>query len=290
MQKIMIISFCFISTLYAMEQQPVRQACEWDAQMYSEGNLMQEKMAFEFLEQAKIDLVDKDIVDVGCGTGNISAIMAQKAKSVHGFDASTNMIDYDHAKYSNIPNLTFSCCSAEDFTSSIIYDLCTAFFCLHWVEDKKAVLQRIYENLKEGGQALGNITTASNKQHTSLQVFHEMLPGLSTIISFLKTINATQALGRSAIMDDEFENVLKSIGFKIVSIEKKALHYIFKNREEVAAFQRPQVMSRPFVQWVPKSLHEYLFNSFIDKYMEKFEKTEEGYLFSEETTVFHIQK
>ncbi len=272
MKKFIILSFCFISLLNGMEQQPKREAREWNAQDYANGNSFQEKMALEFLEQSNIDLFDKDVVDAGCGTGNISEIMAQKAKRVHGFDASLNMINYAREKYDNIPNLTFEHCFAEDFNSSIKHDLVTAFFCLHWFEDREAAFQRFYENLKPGGELLGTIHTTSNKKPIALDVFDDMFPNLKSIVTWLKSINVIQATGSSYPTDEELTTMLKEAGFKEISIEKKPLNLVFKNRDELITVERPIIMSRPLTQHIPEILLDYLFNSFIDKYIEKLEK------------------
>src|SRR5436190_1781220 len=104
MQKYILISLYSILSLNGMEEKTIREPREWNAQDYAKGNSFQERASLGFLKESNIDLSDKDIIDAGCGTGNISAIMAQKAKSVHGFDASANMINYARTTYGNIKN------------------------------------------------------------------------------------------------------------------------------------------------------------------------------------------
>ncbi len=291
MKKCIILSFCFISLLNGMEQTK-REAREWNAQDYANGNSTQQKASLFLLDEAKIDLTNKIIYDGGCGTGNISAIMAQKAKSVHGFDPSINMIEWAHLHYGNIPNLSFEQCFAEDFSSAKKCNLFTLFFCLHWIKDKKAVFQRCYEGLESDGELFGNIRTTANGQALGLKIFHEILPELQEMIPMLKNNNTIQATGSSYPTEEELHTMLKEVGFKEILLENKNLNFSFKTTDEVAAFERPVIMSRPFMQSLPEEKREDVFKLYIAKLLEKFERTEEGYYINPEarTTMIHCHK
>jgi len=275
-----------------MEHQPKRQAREWNAQDYANGNNTQQKASLLFLDESKIDLTNKVVYDGGCGTGNISEIMAQTAKSVHGFDPSFNMIEWARLHYANIPNLTFEQSFAEDFSSAKKCNVFTLFFCLHWIKDKKAVFQKCYENLQSNGQLLGNIRTTENGPALGIKIFHEILPELQEMIPMLKNNNTIQATGSSYPTHQDLKTMLEEIGFKQISLKEIILDFSFKTKDEVVAFERPVIMSRPFVQSLPEDKREDVFTLYITKLLEKLERTEDGYYINPEarTTLIHCHK
>lgn len=290
MKKIIILSFCLVSALNSMEQQPKREPREWNAQDYAKGNSTQQKASLWLLSEATIDLTNKIVYDGGCGTGNISAIMAQKAKSVHGFDPSSNMIEWALLHYDNVPNLSFEQCFAEDFSSPTKCNLFTLFFCLHWIKDKKMVFQRCYDSLESDGELLGNIRTAENGQALGIKVLNEILPELAKIIP--NNNNIVQSTGSSYPTEEALKAMLEEVGFKEISLEKKALDFSFKTTDEVIAFERPVVMSRPFIQSLSEEIQESVFTLYIAKLLEKLERTSEGYYINPEaqTTVIYCRK
>lgn len=73
---------------------------------------------------------NKDILDIGCGTGNHSVILSQKSKSVTGIDLSEQMIAVAKSKAKLIKNLNFITSSVEDLAqhSEKKYDVIVSLF------------------------------------------------------------------------------------------------------------------------------------------------------------------
>lgn len=297
MKKQTLIVLSLFSTLNGMDQQivPKREPREWDAQAYASGNRVQEEAALQFLKDFNIKLVGKKVLDIGCGTGNISAKMASQAESVHGIDASENMIKYAYNRFKeieNIKNLSFEHCFAEDFKSPNRYKLAASFFCLHWLEDKQQVLKQVYDCLEDNGELFATIPTKSNPQPINLAVALELIPGIQQAYSFLCNKDLIQGIGSSYPTDDELKSILAETGFDIISYTEKSKSFIVKSREELELFERPLVMSRPAIQWIPTILQEYLFSQYIDLYLTKLAMNEDGhYIFpAVTTTVVHARK
>src|SRR5579871_6702023 len=93
------------NVIYAAQQAVI----EWDPQLYENGNRPQYTAALSFLEKNNISLVGKNILDIGCGTGGITAYMAKKAHQIDGFDASHNMVQWanKHHTFQN-NNISFT--------------------------------------------------------------------------------------------------------------------------------------------------------------------------------------
>ena len=89
----LIIAILFSSyTINTAEHLLSQRYQEWKPEYYS--NKMQITAFSHFLEINNIDIKNKRILSVGCGTGEIEAKLAQQAQSVLGIDASNSMIDY----------------------------------------------------------------------------------------------------------------------------------------------------------------------------------------------------
>lgn len=96
------------------------------------------------------------VVDVGCGTGSLALHLAPHAAHIHGLDLSSEMIRIarDKARTQKVDNVTFHVGPFDDSFTTLApgsLDGICAYSLLHLVEDRAAVLDRIYRMLKPGG-------------------------------------------------------------------------------------------------------------------------------------------
>lgn len=277
-----------------MEQEQItRESLEWNAQAYAQGNTFQEIASLHFLQDSGIVLENKKILDIGCGTGNITAKIAETAKKIHGIDASKNMIEYAQEYYGNIQNISFEHSFAENFNTKKKYDLALSFFCLHWIQDKQKTLEKINLSLKTNGEFFGTHNSTSDPISLSLTVLQEMIPGFSYIYSFFKTMNWIEIGGYFIISDEKFQELLSATGFELISYEQKSFDIIM-SRKDMENTIRPVLMSRPFIQKIPEKIREWFFKAFIDTTTKKLTQQEDGnYIIPEATwgtKIFHARK
>jgi trans-aconitate 2-methyltransferase len=92
------------------------------------------------------------VIDLGCGTGEITARLAQHlpASSVLGVDSSEEMLREAHPK--TTPQLTFAQRAIEDVQGFDEYDLVFSHAALQWVPRNEALLARLLAQLKPGAQ------------------------------------------------------------------------------------------------------------------------------------------
>jgi trans-aconitate methyltransferase len=121
---------------------------DWDAKRYQS----QHSYVFRYGE----DLVDllapraaETIVDLGCGAGQLTALIASKGATVTGIDQSPEMIAQARA---NFPPLDFQLASATDFAMPEPVDAVFSNAVLHWVRDARAVADCVARALKPGGR------------------------------------------------------------------------------------------------------------------------------------------
>ena len=100
------------------------------------------------------------VVDLGCGTGALTADIAQRGAHVLGIDGSPAMIEVAIAQH---PGLDFIVGDAHDFTVAQPYDAVVSNAALHWMSrDPDAVIACVREALRPGGRFVAELGGAGN--------------------------------------------------------------------------------------------------------------------------------
>jgi trans-aconitate methyltransferase len=89
------------------------------------------------------------ILDLGCGTGQLTQQIANSGAEVRGIDLSEALIDRARNNY---PHLQFSVEDARDFNCDRSFDAVFSNATLHWVKPPEAAIESIYRCLKPGGR------------------------------------------------------------------------------------------------------------------------------------------
>lgn len=138
-------------------------ADNWDSSLYDDRH--------SFVWRAGASLVDllrpragERILDLGCGTGHLTAKIAESGATVVGLDSSTSMIAQARQ---NFPAHRFVLADARDFRGSLPpgepFDAVFSNAALHWIHDAEAVVRCVAAVLRPGGRfvlemgAKGNI-------------------------------------------------------------------------------------------------------------------------------------
>tara|TARA_B100001093_G_scaffold428841_1_gene423810 strand:+ start:544 stop:1530 length:987 start_codon:yes stop_codon:yes gene_type:complete len=112
------------------------------------------KLKFEFNEichTTKPDKKNSNILDIGCGTGNLVKKFVKKGYKIKGVDKSKAMIEKASEKH---PECNFMEANALDSLShppnSFTHILCT-YFTIYYIEDKMTFFKNCYDWLKQRG-------------------------------------------------------------------------------------------------------------------------------------------
>lgn len=89
------------------------------------------------------------ILDIGCGTGQLTAKIANTGAVAVGIDADADMIT---TAKSNYPQIEFAVADGREFRTDTPFDAVFSNAALHWIPQADVVIQRIYESLKSGGR------------------------------------------------------------------------------------------------------------------------------------------
>ena len=116
------------------------------------------------------------ILDLGCGTGQLTEQISRFRTEVMGIDSSQNMVEKAKQNY---PHLQFNVADARNFQVDRTFDAVFSNATLHWVPEADAVIDRVDRVLKAGGRFVvefggkGNvqaITTALSQALTEIGI------------------------------------------------------------------------------------------------------------------------
>jgi trans-aconitate 2-methyltransferase len=104
------------------------------------------------------------IVDLGCGTGHLTAQIAERGAEVMGVDASAEMVRQARENY---PGIDFRVGDARTFSVDEPVDAVFSNATLHWVKDAAAAAGRIVLALRPGGRFVAEFGGAGNVREVS---------------------------------------------------------------------------------------------------------------------------
>ena len=120
----------------------------WDTSLYNEKH----DYVFKFGEDV-VNLLnpqrDENILDLGCGTGDLTKKISGSAKMVVGLDNSLEMVQAAQRKY---PEITFFNSNGKNFHIDYIFDAVFSNAVLHWIPEADKVIKNINKHLKIGGR------------------------------------------------------------------------------------------------------------------------------------------
>jgi len=97
---------------------------------------------------------DMEVLEFGCGTATTAIIQAPRVKHIKAIDISEKMLEIAQAKaeQANVKNITFEQASIDELNApDATYDAVMGHSILHLLEDREAVMAKIYRMLKPGG-------------------------------------------------------------------------------------------------------------------------------------------
>lgn len=133
---------------------------KWSADLYQEKH----SFVFEYGEEL-IDFLNpkykERILDLGCGSGQLTKLISKSGASVVGIDNSKEMISAAKKKY---PDLHFLVKDATNFQFEKPFDAIFSNAVLHWVRNCESAILSMRKNLKIGGRLVVEFGGKGNVQ------------------------------------------------------------------------------------------------------------------------------
>jgi trans-aconitate methyltransferase len=121
---------------------------EWDAKLYNAKHDFVWKYGSDV-----VSLLDpragEAILDLGCGTGHLTAQIAESGAKVTGVDRSAEMVRAARWAY---PKLEFEISDARNLPYRNQFEAVFSNATLHWIHEPELVLQEVWKALRPGGR------------------------------------------------------------------------------------------------------------------------------------------
>ena len=121
---------------------------KWNASLYDEKHSFVFKYGEEVLALLNPQHGER-ILDVGCGTGHLTKLIAEAGAEVVGIDNSLEMVEAARAAY---PDIEFVVADAADFSFTEPFDAVFSNAALHWVTEAEQAVVCMARALKQGGR------------------------------------------------------------------------------------------------------------------------------------------
>lgn len=177
----------------------------WNASLYDDKHSFVAEYGEDLISLLQNKAGDR-ILDLGCGTGDLSLKIAETGAKVVGIDESAEMIEAAKQKY---PDIEFIVKDILELDFKEEFDVVFSNAVLHWVKDAETATKKIHQALKTQGKFIaefggkGNVKTLESTLINEIQSA-KLTPGQDSW--FFPSI-------------EEYSKILESNGFKIELID-----------------------------------------------------------------------
>ncbi|WP_027632376.1 class I SAM-dependent methyltransferase [Clostridium hydrogeniformans] len=166
------------------------------------SNYFEERLKYKIL--SKVNIKDKVVADLGCGTGFLSLALALDASVVFSLDQSTNMLRevskvVKNKNFYNVYPIKSLIDNLVLFDESL--DVVFINMALHHIKDAKKAIEEMYRVTKKGGTVIIS-DVLQHDGHWAKEEMHDEWLGFS---------------------NDEIKNWLEEVRFKNISIDNTEL-------------------------------------------------------------------
>lgn len=169
----------------------------WDASLYESDHAFVWKYGAELLPLLDPQPAER-ILDLGCGTGHLTAEIAATGSQTLGIDSSADMIGQARQNY---PKLKFQLADARTFSVDEPVDAVFSNAALHWIPEARPVAQALHRALKPGGRFVAEFGGKGNN---------------AKVIAALKEAGASDPLLTFYFPSiGEYAGLLESEGFEV---------------------------------------------------------------------------
>lgn len=143
---------------------------QWNSQLYDEKHQFVSAYG-EGVVTLLAPKREENILDLGCGTGDLANKLYNLGAHVIGVDHSVSMIDEANQKY---PHISFLVKDAVHLDYKHEFDAVFSNAVLHWIKQPEQVLLNVYKSLKKGGRFVAEFGGQDNVKKITDQIVIEL--------------------------------------------------------------------------------------------------------------------
>jgi trans-aconitate methyltransferase len=181
----------------------------WNAELYDKNLGFVSEFGKGVVELLNPQRGEK-ILDLGCGTGDLTYEIAKAGSTVFGIDLSQSMIEKARQKY---PKIRFNVENGEDFRTIESYDAVFSNAALHWMKRPSKVVESVWLALRSGGRFVAEFGGQGNVE--------TIIQGITDVLSQQYEMDATERNPWYFPSVGEYSSLLEQQGFRVTY----ALHF-----------------------------------------------------------------
>jgi len=195
----------------------------WNPDLYHKFQTQRSAPFYDLLALVEVR-ANLKVIDLGCGTGNLTRELADKLPNSHvtGLDSSPQMLE--KAASLSTPNLVFE--QGDQSTLTAAWDLIFSNAALQWSENHVELIPYLCDKLKPGGQIA--VQVPSNHNHISHQIYRQTAD--EDMFKFI-----LQGFQRYApvLPIDDYSRILFDCGAEDIVVLEKIYPHVLENADAV---------------------------------------------------------
>lgn len=206
----------------------------WNSAQYEKTSELQSAVAVDLIEDLQIKPYE-NVLDVGCGIGNITMKIASLAFNgqVLGIDASPPMIEKarENLRPSNAGTIRFQVMGAEELQFDKEFDVVFSNSVLHWIKKQDKALQSMRRCLKPGGR-IGLQFPILNTSHPMVRLANKAIHALRLEHNYSDWVFPWYVPVSAAA----YRDLLERIHFQNVTVREVETFYTFERAPTAIGF------------------------------------------------------
>jgi trans-aconitate 2-methyltransferase len=218
---------------------------DWSPELYSRFEEERTRPAAELLARVRL-VAPVSVVDLGCGPGNSTELLARRYPAAHlvGLDTSKAMLT---SAGERLPAVTFERCDIAGWKPAVPVDLAFANASLQWVPDHARLFPQLFAALTPGG-ALA-VQMPDNLEEPS----HVLMRELAREDRFASSIGAAHAVRARILSAEHYYDLLAT--HADVDLWRTTYHHLMPDASAIVEWLRSTGL-KPFLEPLTPELRE----------------------------------
>ncbi len=171
---------------------------DWDPALYEGSHAFVWEYGADLLESLSAQAGER-ILDLGCGTGHLTARIAETGAEPTGIDSSPAMIAQARQNY---PRLRFQLADAQDYRAPAPFDAVFSNAALHWMPNADGVAASIATALRTGGRLVLEMGARGNVALLDRAVISEIRNYFPSIAEYASVLERHDLEALTAVIFD----------------------------------------------------------------------------------------
>ncbi len=227
---------------------------DWDPQQYARFASLRARPFWDLVDLIEIDIPIARLVDLGCGSGELTAALADRlrAGATLGIDSSPAMLEQAAAAARSAPrSIRFEQGDIASWTDDDV-DLVVANASLQWVPDHPAVLARWVASLRPGGQIAVQVpANADHPSHTCSAAIAHREPFLSAFAG----APPPDPVAANVLRPEQYSELLHDLGCGDPHVRLQVYPQVMPTSHHVVDWTTGTSLTRFFAR-LPEELHQ----------------------------------